>query len=136
MDLHDRQIDMPRTIYREMGFLLDWPHDGQDRPQKLRILAINGNEDYIVNTPSVISVYDSIQWKGQAQYRTAGWKKWQPEDASRNDEGGADDTGMWKQSADKRLVLIGLDGAGHTVPEYVPESSLKIIDRWISGWDL
>ena len=42
-------------------------------------------------------------------------------------------TGFWKGTRDGRLVFVGVDGGGHTVPGDVREGSAQILQRWIEG---
>jgi cathepsin A (carboxypeptidase C) len=88
----------------------------------IRVLVLQGNEDYIVNTPGSIWVYDHLRWSGLADYRLAHWQDL-PERI------GA--TGSWKSSG--RLAFVAVDGAGHTVPGDVREGSYKIAQEWLEG---
>lgn len=89
----------------------------------LRVLVMNGNEDYIVNTPGQKWLYDNLLWSGYADYRLKAWKDL-PKDTTA--------TGFWKGTDDGRLVFVGLDGAGHGVPGYLPEASYRVLQRWLA----
>lgn len=88
----------------------------------LRLLVLNGNEDYIVNTPGQIWMYDNLLWSGHAEYRINKWRDL-PENIGV--------TGFWKGTDDGKLVFVGLDGAGHGVPGDVPEAAHRVLQRWL-----
>ncbi|XWW94366.1 hypothetical protein V2A60_002309 [Cordyceps javanica] len=90
----------------------------------IRLLVLNGNEDYIVNTPGQKWQYDNLFWSGYADYRISKWREL-PEHVKA--------TGFWKGTDDGRLVFVGVDGAGHGVPGYLPEASYRILQRWIAN---
>ncbi|KAK2589401.1 hypothetical protein QQS21_012924, partial [Conoideocrella luteorostrata] len=73
----------------------------------IKLMVLNGNADYIVNTPGNIWTYDNLRWSGQAEYRI---KKWRPFPE------GIAATGKWKALKNGRLAFVAVDGAGHTVP--------------------
>lgn len=105
---------------REVGAILDaylTPGLGD-----IRLLVLQGNEDFIVNTPGQAWTYDNLRWSGQAEYRIQAWRELD-EDVKA--------TGFWKGTVDGRLLFVGLDGAGHTVPGDVREGSLQTIQKWI-----
>ena len=94
----------------------------------IRVLVLNGNLDYLVNTPGAMQLYDALQWTGRAEYQA---KKWQPLPENINA------TGAWKGTNNGRLVFVAVDGAGHTVPSYARKGSLDIIQKWTQGrWRL
>lgn len=88
----------------------------------IKLLVLQGNEDYVVNTPGQVWAYNNLRWSGQADYRIEAWRELE-EDVNA--------TGFWKGTADRRLLFVGLDGAGHTVPGDVREGSLQVIQKWI-----
>ncbi|KAH8128957.1 hypothetical protein FP744_10007598 [Trichoderma asperellum] len=88
----------------------------------IRVLVLQGNEDYIVNTPGNIWVYDNLRWSGLADYRLAPWRELPGRMAA---------TGFWKSSG--RLTFVAVDGAGHTVPGDVREGSYRIAQEWLEG---
>ncbi|UNI19021.1 hypothetical protein JDV02_005240 [Purpureocillium takamizusanense] len=90
----------------------------------IRVLVLNGNEDYIVNTPGQKWIYDKLPWSGQPDYRIAKWTAL-PE--------GLAATGFWKGTRDGRLVFVGVDGVGHTVLGDAREGSQRILQRWFEG---
>ncbi len=93
----------------------------------VRILALNGNLDAIVNTHGNVAQYERIIWSRMGEYRAADWR------ALREDE--VKGTGSWKGTRDGRLVFMAVDGAGHMVPGDVPEASHHILQRWLhNGW--
>ena len=113
-----------RPTTREMASILDAAPTGLG---DVRLLVLNGNEDYVVNSPGQRWQYDRLHWSGQAEYRIAPWRDLADEDDL------AAATGFWKASPDARLVFVGVDGAGHTVPGDVREGSWRIVQRWIEG---
>lgn len=92
--------------------------------EDIRLLVLNGNEDYIVNTPGQKWQYENLFWSGYADYRIREWQDL-PEDVRA--------TGFWKGTEDGRLVFVGVDGAGHGVPGYLPEASYRILQRWLAN---
>jgi len=129
--------DIPLTMYGIMSDLLDWNYGPDERGEQVRVLAINGNDDWIVNTPGQMMVYDKLSWKGQAAYRVAPWQHWSSNDARKSDKPSPfAGSGFWKQSSDRRVVLAGVDGAGHEVPKFQAKASLDLVSRWLEGWNL
>ncbi|KAJ4147129.1 hypothetical protein LMH87_001676 [Akanthomyces muscarius] len=115
-------IAMSQSRARTLESVLDAPAgSGLDG---IRLLVLNGNEDYIVNTPGQKWQYDNLFWGGYADYRISKWSDL-PEDVNA--------TGFWKGTEDGRLVFVGVDGAGHGVPSYLPEASYRILQRWIAN---
>lgn len=109
-----------RTTTRELARILDayrTPNLGD-----IRVLVLQGNEDYIVNTPGNIWAYENLRWSGLADYRLAPWQEL-PESMAA--------TGSWKSSG--RLAFVAVDGAGHTVPGDVREGSYRIAQEWLEG---
>ncbi|KAJ3499072.1 hypothetical protein NLG97_g636 [Lecanicillium saksenae] len=94
------------------------------KSEDIRLLVLNGNEDYIVNTPGQKWQYENLFWSGYADYRIKEWRDL-PDDITA--------TGFWKGTDDGRLVFVGVDGAGHGVPGYLPEASYRILQRWIAN---
>lgn len=118
-----RSMYMPTVS--QIAYLLD--NKATSTNKSLRLLLINGREDYIVNTPGNIIAYDDMQWSGQAEYRSVPWQPL-PDDID-----GA--TGFWKGTRDSRLVFVAVDAAGHMVPKDVRTGSFQILQKWISnGW--
>lgn len=112
---------MPRG--GQVASLLDLNMPSTGKPVK--VLAINGNDDCIVNTPGTILAYDDVKWSGQKEYRDAQWKS-MPKDVQ-----GA--TGKWKGTKDGKLVLVTVDGAGHMVPKSKAKGSAHILQKWLAG---
>lgn len=108
---------------RQVASILD-AHAEDPAPADIKLLVLNGNDDYIVNTPGQILTYDNLRWSGQAEYRLKKWQKL-PD--------GMGVTGKWKTSKDGRLAFVGVDGAGHMVPGDQREGSYHILQRWIHG---
>lgn len=91
----------------------------------IAILAINGNSDALVNTPSIISAYNEISWSQQNPFQTAKWTSL-PNDVKSI-------TGQWKATKDGRLAVVTVDNAGHMVPRNQPEGAKRILDKWLQG---
>ncbi|PON30495.1 carboxypeptidase Y [Trichoderma gamsii] len=109
-----------RPTTREVARILDayrTPNLGD-----IRVLVLQGNEDYRLNTPGNMWAYDNLRWSGLADYRLAPWREL-PE--------GMAATGFWKSSG--RLAFVAVDGAGHTVPGDVREGSYRIAQEWLEG---
>lgn len=90
----------------------------------IKVLVLNGNDDFLVNSPGVVWAYDHLRWSGQAEYRI---KKW------RDLPDGMATTGSWKAMRDGRLAFVRVDGAGHVVPADVRQGSYNILQRWLQG---
>ena len=94
----------------------------------IRVLVLNGDDDYALNTPGQIWLYDNLRWSGQADYRIASWAGLPEKFAA---------TGTWKATRDRRLVFVSLDGAGHTVPSDQREGSYRVLQEWMkNGWQI
>ncbi|KAJ6784693.1 hypothetical protein PWT90_00436 [Aphanocladium album] len=101
--------------------------DDGKRIGDIRVMALNGNLDYVINTHGNILQYERVIWSRMGEYRAAKWRNLEDEDVA--------GTGSWKGTGDGRLVFVALDGAGHTVPGDKPEPSFKIMQRWLhNGW--
>lgn len=105
---------------REVARILDAHHT--PNLGDIRLLVLQGNEDYIVNTPGNMWAYDNLRWSGLADYRLAQWRALPEHIAA---------TGFWKSSG--RLAFVAVDGAGHTVPGDVREGASQIAQEWIQG---
>ena len=91
----------------------------------IRLLVLNGNDDWLLNTPGQMLQYDRLLWGGLADYRVAKWRDLGPEGVAAD--------GFWKGTPDGSMVFVGVDGAGHTAPGDVREGSWRIVQRWIEG---
>lgn len=111
-------IDATKSRTRLLEWVLDAP--ASSGLNGIRLLVLNGNEDYIVNTPGQKWQYDNLFWSGYADYRINRWHDLPAE---------VNATGFWKGTDDGRLVFVGVDGAGHGVPGYLPEASFRILQR-------
>ena len=124
----NRAYDFARSPYKLttdlVAKILDGAYDKKGVKNDIRLLVLQGNEDYIVNTPGQVWRYDGLRWSGQADFRLTKHKDL-PEHI------GA--TGFWKGSQDGKLAFIGVDGGGHTVPGDVREGSYRILQDWLAG---
>lgn len=107
----------------ELAAILD-AHAHPSLRADIRLLILNGNEDFVVNTPGNVWAYDNLLWSGHAEYRISRWVA-MPEDVAA--------TGFWKGTRDGRLVFVGVDDAGHTVPGDVREGSGQILRKWLKN---
>lgn len=115
-------LDFASSRTRILETIMDAPENSG--LGNMRLLVLNGNEDYVVNTPGQQWFYDNLLWDGHAEYRIQKWRDL-PEDVAA--------TGFWKGTTDGRLVFVGLDGAGHEVPGFLPEASYRVLQRWIAN---
>ncbi|KAH6605937.1 alpha/beta-hydrolase [Trichoderma cornu-damae] len=117
---YTRSKDSFRPTSRELARVLD-AHRTSNLGD-IRALVLQGNEDYIVNTPGNMWAYDNLRWSGLADYRLAPWRELPERMAA---------TGLWKSSG--RLAFVAVDGAGHTVPGDVRDGSYRIAQEWFQG---
>lgn len=100
------------------------PQDNPGGLADIRILVLNGNDDFLVNTAGIKRAYDNVRWSGQAEFRAAPYKPIQGVPGAEGD---------WKATRDGRLTFVSLDGAGHVLPHDVREGSLEVLERWLAG---
>ncbi|KAL3956208.1 hypothetical protein ACCO45_009054 [Purpureocillium lilacinum] len=112
-----------RSMLSDIASVLDAHQTQENAP--IRLLVLNGNDDFICNTPGNKMAYDEVRWSGQAEYRAARWAAL-PEHFK--------GTGEWKGTRDRKLVFVGIDEAGHEVPRFQREASYRILMSWMSGW--
>jgi cathepsin A (carboxypeptidase C) len=120
--------DTFRPMSPKLEYILDSGKTVDGTP--IRLLVMNGNEDYIVNTPGQKWVLENLKWSGQAEYTTAKWHTWNNKTDVRPFEG----SGFWKQTEDSRLVFIGVDEGGHEAPRFAGAATWQIIQNWLGGW--
>jgi cathepsin A (carboxypeptidase C) len=108
---------------KELTDVLD-AYTNRDKVADVRVLVINGNLDYIANTPGNMWQYDRLEWSGQAEYSI---KEWRPL------PDGLAATGFWKATSNGRLALVAVDEAGHFLPGDVREGSYRIVQEWLRG---
>lgn len=89
----------------------------------IKVLVMNGNLDYIVNTQGNMWQYDQLEWTGMAEYSSKDWQQLK----------GLAETGFWKATSDGRLAFVALDNAGHTVTADASEGSYQILKKWLNG---
>ncbi|KAI2612651.1 alpha/beta-hydrolase [Hypoxylon fragiforme] len=106
---------LPTT--RELQYILD--NTGT------RVLALNGNNDIIVNTEGQKRVYDQQPWNHQARYRLEKFAEWTWPDESGNLTKGGE-----VKSADK-LTFVSVDEAGHTSPGDQKQAVGWIMKCWL-----
>lgn len=111
--------DMFLPTVRELTSILD--------DSDVSVLVLNGNEDYIVNTPGQKKTYDKLQWRHQIEFQKAEWRTWDYVTVD-----GEKKTGGEIKQADK-LTFVTVDGAGHPSPGDQPESVWSIVSQWLSS---
>ncbi|KAK2601992.1 hypothetical protein QQS21_004418 [Conoideocrella luteorostrata] len=125
----NRAYNVGGSVIRSMAADVGAVLDAYKRPGKIgdfRLLVLQGNDDYICNTPGNKIVFESLGWSGQANYRASKWAGL---------PGTIKHTGDWKGTKDGRLVFVSVDAAGHMVPSYQPEAAYRILDKWMrDGW--
>ncbi|KAL4789281.1 Alpha/Beta hydrolase protein [Aspergillus venezuelensis] len=117
----NKQSTLPTT--REMSFLLD--------KTDVRILALNGNNDILVNTEGQIRVYDSLPWSGMARYRLAKFSDW-----FYTKRKGAFLTAVKAgqvKGVKNKLRLVTVQEAGHASPADQPEAIAFVVQCWVNG---
>lgn len=114
-------------LTRQLGRVLDAYDDLPD----LRVLVLNGNEDFFVNTAGMQWSYDRLKWSGLEDYRNKDWRSF----ILQHDDGVNITSGYWKTTSDARLAFVGVDDAGHMVPADAREGSSRILNEWLTnGW--
>lgn len=112
---------------RELVDVLD-AYSEVDKVGDIRVLLLNGNSDFIVNTPGNMWHYDRLAWTGQSEYQS---KEFQPLPE------GLAATGSWKGTGDGRLVFVAIDEATHFMKPKLREGYSRIVDKWIRhGWEM
>lgn len=122
-DAFDKSGAIFKPTTKELAYVLDIYNDDNDLGD-IKVMALNGNLDFLVSTPGNIWQYDRLGWSGQAEYNI---KKWQPLPE------GIGATGSWKATSDGRLAFVAVNDAGHTVPGDVREGSYRILQKWLKG---
>lgn len=110
-----------KPVTQELAAILDAPaHNSQD----IRVLVLQGNSDYVINTPGNAWAYDNLRWGGQAEFIVNQWRGLPSHVAA---------TGKWKGIRSGKLAFVGIDGAGHTVPGDKRQAALDVFQEWVSG---
>lgn len=122
-DTFDESGAIFKPTTQELADVLDI-HSDVNNLGDVRVMALNGNLDFLVSTAGNIWQYERLGWSGQAEYNI---KKWQPLPK------GLAATGSWKATSDGRLAFVAVDDAGHTVPGDVREGSYRIVQKWLEG---
>ncbi|KAM0425166.1 hypothetical protein ACHAPT_009483 [Fusarium lateritium] len=118
-----------------LSYLLD-SRTEQRKARGLRMLVLNGNEDYIVNTPGQKWVFENLRWTGQQAFRAAKWIDWPAKAEGSGTAKEFPGSGFWKQTPDAQLVVVGVNGAGHEAPRLQGEATADIVNTWLKGWAL
>ncbi|KAH7027383.1 Alpha/Beta hydrolase protein [Microdochium trichocladiopsis] len=111
--------------WRETSYILD--------ETETRILAVNGNNDIIVNTEGQKRVYDSIPWTHQAKYRMTKFADWFWLETSAGEAGGSASKthkGGEFKSVGRKLAFASVDEAGHTSPGDQKEAVGFLVKCW------
>lgn len=92
----------------------------------LPVLLYSGDKDFRCNWLGNKAWSDKLEWKGAKEYSEAPIKRWHA-----NVDGKDIAAGEVKQSGE--LTFLRVFDAGHMVPHDQPETSLDMLNRWISG---
>ncbi len=96
----------------------------KDKVGDIKVLVINGNLDFVVNTPGNMWQFDRLGWRGQDGYRS---KQFQALPT------GLGITGSWKATGDGRLAFVAMDGAGHFMSGDTREGFYRTLQEWLRG---
>lgn len=112
---------------RELIDVLD-AYSEENKVGDIRLLILNGNLDFFVNTPGNMWHYDRLVWSGQSEFRS---KEFQPLPE------GLAVTGSWKATRDGRLAFVAIDEATHFMQPALREGYSRIVDKWLQhGWQM
>jgi vitellogenic carboxypeptidase-like protein len=90
----------------------------------IRVLLYNGQDDFIVNSPSAENWIAKLKWSGQQEYLVANKTNW---------HFGGEVAGSVR-SYDNLTQLV-INKAGHMVPYDVPGPALHMLTTWIEKLD-
>lgn len=96
----------------------------EDKLADIKLLVLNGNLDFMVNTPGNVWQYERLRWRGQAEYNSQQRQPLPEEMAA---------TGFWKATGDGRLAFVAIDGAPHFMLDSVREGYSRIVGKWLQG---
>lgn len=92
---------------------------------KVKVLIMNGADDFIVNTGGVERYVRNVNWVGAGAWLAAPKETWyQYPDAP------GYVWGTWKRYDQFTYAVV--NKAGHEVPFYVPDSAHNLVDRFIN----
>jgi len=112
-------VFLPTT--RELSSILD--------DAELKVLVVNGNDDYIVNTPGQKIAYDRLPWSGRSEFRNKPWARWSFLSEGLTEQSHQRKGGEVKEHGNLRFVTV--DGAGHASPGDQPDAIWDIVNHWI-----
>ena len=112
----EMNCDQPLSMLHDLGLLLDQGH---------RVLLYAGESDYNCNFLGTEALVREIPWKGQGDFNASYRKLWKP-----SVMGGKNPAGFVNENGP--LTLLVISNCGHLVPFDQPESSLDLVQRFVS----
>ena len=94
----------------------------------IKLLILNSNLDFMVNTPRTLWQYEQLRWRGQPDYQS---RQFQPL------PDGLAATESWKATGNGRLAFVAIDDDGHFMSDSAREGYSRIVDKWLQGgWQM
>ena len=90
----------------------------------VKVLIMNGADDYIVNTIGVRRYIKNLQWAGAKAFNAAERTVWY------KDQTKTEAWGAWKRFSNLNFAIVYK--AGHEVPMYAPESARNLLERFMN----
>ena len=91
----------------------------------LRVLIYNGQNDFVVNTPGVLTYLNSLEWQYLKEWKAKQKRIWR-EFASTN-------YGWYKNY--RNLIFVFVRNAGHFAPADQPRTLWKMMDKYfLNDW--
>jgi len=86
----------------------------------LNVMLYHGDKDFICNWRGGETLSNSLKWKGQGNFAKAPYTKYE-------------NYGEFRQY--QNFIFYRVFEAGHMVPMDQPESALKMLNKFIHGWN-
>lgn len=93
-----------------------------DMLRRIKVLIYNGQDDFVVNTPGVLTYLNSLNWQGTRNWKRAQKKIWTIHGEIK---------GWAKVAGNLWFVLV--NHAGHLVPADQPEAAFNMLGHFITG---
>ena len=110
----DFSADLAQSYKRNLERLLE---------RNLRVLLYNGQNDFIVNTPGVLAVVNSLQWTELPDWQKQEKKIWK--------EYAGKVLGWYKHH--RNLIFCLVRNAGHLLPADQPASAYYMLDKYFTN---